>query len=162
MSHSVYIAYGTNLGDREENIRLAIERIDERVGRVQQKSSIVESEPLVIPDNPDFTQPAFLNGVLSVSTDLTPVEVLDTLLNIEKELGRIRNEDTVHWGPRTIDLDIIAYDDSIINTDRLTVPHPEMQNRSFVVCPLAEIAPDWHHPVTSKSIRQLVDELKTA
>ena len=143
----VAIAFGSNLGDRHHFITRAIELIEERVGHVECVSTIIETEPLLHPEHPTLNQQNFLNGALVAKTALAPLEVLNRLLAIEQELGRVR---TVHWGPRQIDLDIIACDDLIIDEPRLKVPHPEMQKRDFVLKPLSEVWPEWKHPVLGK------------
>jgi 2-amino-4-hydroxy-6-hydroxymethyldihydropteridine diphosphokinase len=148
----VYMLLGSNLGDREQMMRQAIEKIETEIGVVSAKSVRYETEPW---GNTD--QPAFINMAIAVQTALGPVEVLETALNIEKELGRTR---IVRWGSRTIDIDLIFYADEIIEIEgKLSIPHPEMQKRRFVLEPLAEIAPDFMHPVFKKSVKELLHSL---
>ncbi len=150
--HKVVIAIGTNLGNRKENIENAIKRIRENKIKVEKVSSIYETAPY------GYTkQPAFLNCALLGETVLSPRELLETLLAIEKEMGRVRK---IHWGPRIIDLDIIFYDDLVINEPDLKIPHPDMQNREFVLKPISEIAPCFVHPVFCKTVKTLYAELK--
>ena len=144
----VYLLLGSNLGDRECVIKQAIDLIQKKIGTVHSKSSVYETEPWGKTD-----QPGFLNLALEVVTSLSALEVLEEALAIEKQLGRVRLE---RWGSRIIDIDIIFFNQEIIHIkERLTVPHPEMQNRKFVLEPLCEIAPDFRHPVLNQTIRQL-------
>jgi len=144
----VYLLLGSNLGDREGVIKQAIDLIEKKIGTVHSKSSVYETEPWGKTD-----QPGFLNLALEVVTSLSALEVLEEALAIEKQLGRVRLE---RWGSRIIDIDIIFFNQEIIHIkERLTVPHPEMQNRKFVLEPLCEIAPDFRHPVLNQTIRQL-------
>ena len=148
----VYMLLGSNLGDRELMMRQAIEKIQTEIGLVSAKSARYETEPW---GNTD--QPAFINMAIAVQTILEPSEVLERALNIEKDLGRTR---LVRWGSRTIDIDLIFYADEIIEIQgKLSIPHPEMQNRRFVLEPLAEIAPDYTHPVLKKSVKDLLHSL---
>lgn len=148
----VYMLLGSNLGDRELIMRQAIEKIQTEIGLVSAKSARYETEPW---GNTD--QPAFINMAIAVQTILEPSEVLERALNIEKDLGRTR---LVRWGSRTIDIDLIFYADEIIEIQgKLSIPHPEMQNRRFVLEPLAEIAPDYTHPVLKKSVKDLLHSL---
>nr|WP_262370095.1 2-amino-4-hydroxy-6-hydroxymethyldihydropteridine diphosphokinase [Dictyoglomus thermophilum] len=115
--------------------------------RIIKKSSIIETEPYGFKE-----QGKFLNGVILIETDLDPFDLLNLLLNIEKEMGRERK---IRWGPRNIDLDIIFYDDLVINTDNLKIPHPDAHNRTFVMGPLSEIDPDFVHPVLNKKVKDI-------
>lgn len=148
----VIIAFGANIGDREKTIGLALSALEGRVGQILLRSSLYETEPLLDSECPVLEQDKFINGVVLVETSLQPEELLKTLQGIENELGRER---TLHWGPRTIDLDIIAIGDLVINSPELVVPHPEMAKRGFVLEPLAEILPEWAHPVSGVSVREL-------
>lgn len=155
----VYIAYGSNLGESIATFEKAFVAIEQDIGPITSRSTTIASPPLPIPDRPDMTQPEFLNGVIEVESGLAPQAILSTLLSIEESLGRVRKEDTIRWGPRTIDLDIIAIDQLTLRTKTLTIPHPEMEKRDFVLIPLAEIAPTWIHPVLHKNCEELLKEL---
>lgn len=146
------IALGSNLGDREMNLKTALVKMKERGMYIEKLSSFVETEPYGYTD-----QPKFLNAVCLVETDLPPRALLNTLLAIEREMGRVR---TVKWGPRVIDLDIVFYEDLIVNEEGLIIPHPDAHNRLFVLEPLSEIAPDLVHPVLKKTVQELLIELK--
>jgi len=149
--HKAFIAIGSNLGDRMKNIEIALKKMEDYGLRIIKKSSIIETEPYGFKE-----QGKFLNGVILIETDLDPFELLNLLLNIEKEMGRERK---IRWGPRNIDLDIIFYDDLIINTDNLKIPHPDAHNRTFVMGPLSEIDPDFVHPVLNKKVKDIYLEL---
>jgi 2-amino-4-hydroxy-6-hydroxymethyldihydropteridine diphosphokinase len=125
-----YVGLGSNLGDREATIRKASDLISAR-----RLSRLIETEPWG-----NEEQPRFLNAVAEVATELEPRELLELLLDVEARLGRER--DGTHWGPRTIDLDLLLYDDRVIDEPGLTVPHPFLHERLFVLDPLAELAPD--------------------
>ena len=149
----VFIAIGSNLGDREENIIDAINLLIANGVDVKNISSIIETKPYG-----NVKQPDFLNCVVDAYTALPPRMLLETLKAIEKQLGRTR---TIHWGPRTIDLDIIFYDELVIDTPDLKIPHPDMQNRLFVLEPLNQLAPNFVHPVLNKTVRELLVELRS-
>jgi 2-amino-4-hydroxy-6-hydroxymethyldihydropteridine diphosphokinase len=117
-------------------------------------SKFIDTEPLAA-DAHSAPQPRYLNGVLRCETKLQPEAILSNLLTIEKELGRVRGVTDVKWGPRTIDLDLIAVDNVVLKSPTLTLPHPEMHKRRFVLEPLLEIAPEWIHPLLGKSVREL-------
>ncbi|NFI39934.1 2-amino-4-hydroxy-6-hydroxymethyldihydropteridine diphosphokinase [Clostridium botulinum] len=150
--HTAYVAFGSNMGEKENYIKRALENIEERGMKIIKVSSIYETEPYGVLD-----QDSFLNGVVKIETNLTPEDLIGELLNIEKQLDRVRER---RWGPRTIDLDIIFYDDLIINEKDLVIPHKDMENREFVLKPLCDIDENFIHPVLKKSVRQLYDELK--
>ena len=145
--HTAYVALGSNLGDKEANLRKALELLQERGVEVVKTSSFICTEPYGVTD-----QPQFLNGVCEVRTSLVPLALLHTLLEIEQEMGRVRLR---HWGERNIDLDLLLYEDVVMDTPELKLPHPDMQNRDFVLLPLAEIAPELVHPILQKSIEEL-------
>lgn len=146
--HTVYLALGTNLGDRPSNLRAAIAALAPDIQSLQE-SPVYETEPWGYAD-----QPSFLNMALRAATDLSPRDLLGRLKGIESTLGRVpvfRN------GPRLIDLDILFYDDLILDTPGLVIPHPRLHERAFVLVPLADIAPGLIHPVTGLSVAQLVE-----
>ena len=151
--HEVYIALGSNIGDSRALIEEAVKKLDSyRDIKVEKVSELIETEPYGVTD-----QPKFLNGALKATTLKTPYELLDTLHEIEKEAGRERK---LHWGPRTLDLDILFYDDLITEDEDLVIPHADMTNRDFVLKPLAEIAPYKVHPLYRKRIKDLLAELE--
>jgi len=151
--HVAYIALGSNMGDREGYIRKGIAALDALdTCRVCEVSKLIETEPYG-----GVRQDKFLNGALRLDTVLSPHQLLDELHTIEADAGRRRD---VHWGPRTLDLDILFYDDDVISTPGLSVPHPDMQNRLFVLGPMNEIAPWLRHPLFKMTIRQLFGQLE--
>lgn len=149
--HTAYIAVGSNMGDKHKNIRDAIDMLNASSDcRVTKVSSMYETKPVGYLDQEDF-----LNGALEVKTLLTPHELMDKLLETEKALGRER---VIHWGPRTIDLDIIFYDDLISYDDKVILPHPRMEERIFVLKPMCDVAPYFIHPVFKKRVIDLYEE----
>ena len=144
----VFLQLGSNLGNRESLLQDAISAIEERVGKIIEKSKVYESAPWR-----DEGQENYLNQILKVKTEISADDVLSTILDVEKELGRIRLE---KWGERLIDIDIIFYNDSIIETAELCVPHKHMHERMFVLTPLHNIAPDMVHPKYNKTVDELL------
>ena len=146
--HGVFLALGSNLGDRLANLRAAVDGLEPEVSVLRQ-SKIYETPPWGFED-----QRTFLNMVLQAETNLAPGKLLRFLKEIEVRLGR---EQSFRWGPRLIDIDILFYDDLVLDTSSMVIPHPRIPERAFVLVPLADIAPDLIHPVEKKSIRELLD-----
>lgn len=149
-----YISLGSNLGERETQLRSALKLIGERAGAVQKVSSFHDTSPVG-----PIRQPRFLNAVAEVETQLPPEELMRALLGIELALGRDR-KNSVPKGPRTIDLDLLLYDQVILDTPQLALPHPAMYERAFVLAPLVEIAPDAFHPALKMTAAELLEGLK--
>lgn len=152
MKKTVYLSLGSNLGDRGANLDAAIARLGE-LGKVLAVSSYYETEPLEL-----ARQPWFLNCAVALKTELMPKQLLARLLEIERGLGRKRKQ-TQAKGPRTLDIDIVLFGASVVETPGLTIPHPAMHERRFVLEPLAEIAPDARHPVFKRTVREMRDAL---
>jgi len=148
MNHHIFLSLGSNLGDREQNLTQAYHLIRDRIGEIVHKSSVYETAAWG-----NMDQPPFLNLVLETVSSLQPQIVLQTIHGIEETMGRKR---IGKWGIRTIDIDILLFDNQIIDIHGLQVPHPEMTNRNFVLIPLAEIAPDTIHPRLNKPIKDLL------
>ena len=150
--HKVYLGIGSNLGDKKEFMDQAVEKIKlDQAFRKLGTSDWIVTEPYGGVEQDDF-----LNGAIEAETFLSPDALLHKLHAIEQEAGRERK---IHWGPRTLDLDILLYDHEIIDTEKLTIPHIDMQNRQFVLEPLSQLAPAYMHPVLHKTISQLLAEL---
>ncbi len=150
----VHLGLGSNLGNRQAFLNQACSKLSAVTLQNFRSSEIYESEPLL-----KMKQPNYFNQVVCGWTELTPVELLEKCQQIETQLGRIRKE---HWGSRKIDLDILSYGKDIVDTERIKIPHPEMEKRSFVLLPLLELSPDWVHPKSGKSIQILWENwLKT-
>jgi 2-amino-4-hydroxy-6-hydroxymethyldihydropteridine diphosphokinase len=150
MPQLAYLSLGSNVGDRVAHLRDAIARL-ESIGRVVSVSSFYETEPVEVTD-----QPWFLNCAVGLETALTAEQLMARLLQIEQKMGRRRIQKK---GPRTIDIDILLFDDLILDSPDVTIPHPAMQKRRFVLEPLAEIAAEARHPGIKKTIRELLEEL---
>lgn len=150
--HQAYLAVGSNMGNRETYIENGLKNLESKGDiRIKKVSELIVTKPYGGVEQEDF-----LNGVLEIETLLTPLALLDRIHETEALADRKRQ---MHWGPRTLDLDILFFEDEIISCDRLTVPHADMQNRFFVLKPLSEIAPYKLHPVLHKSVKQLLEEL---
>ncbi len=150
--HDAFLGIGSNVGDKEQNIAKAISLVS-RMERtvIEKSSSLYKTEPVGYSD-----QDWFVNAVIRIKTPMNPNELLTALLAIEQELGRQRGR---KWGPRIIDLDILFYDGLILEEDGLTLPHPHLHDRAFVLKPICEIAPDFMHPVLQRSLSAIYDEL---
>jgi 2-amino-4-hydroxy-6-hydroxymethyldihydropteridine diphosphokinase len=150
--NKVFLLIGGNMGDRLQNLHQAIALISAACGPVIQQSAVYETAAWGKTD-----QAAFLNQALLLTTLLTPQELITTILSVEEQMGRRRMERN---GPRVIDIDIIFYNDLVMHEPHLTIPHPQLQNRRFVLAPLHEIAPEFVHPVFHKTIDELLKECK--
>ncbi|MFN8299586.1 MAG: 2-amino-4-hydroxy-6-hydroxymethyldihydropteridine diphosphokinase [Chitinophagales bacterium] len=148
--HKVYLLTGSNEGNRQGNLARAMELIAQQCGAITAQSAIYETEAWGMKE-----QAGFLNQALCLHTQLAPVELLKQLKSIEKQVGRV---ETVKWGPRVIDIDILLFDNEVVNLPELIIPHPYMQERRFTLTPLADIAAYALHPVFNKSIAQLLSD----
>ena len=149
---AIYIALGSNLGDKEKNLKEALQRLEQKGVEILRVSDFIQTEPYGVTN-----QPAFLNAVAEIRTDRSPLELLHALLQVEQDMGRKRLR---HWGERNIDLDLLLYNEEIIDLPELKAPHPDMQNRDFVLGPLAQIAPEAMHPVLQKTAEELWNKLQ--
>jgi 2-amino-4-hydroxy-6-hydroxymethyldihydropteridine diphosphokinase len=148
--NTAFLSLGSNLGDRLAHFLIAENHITKEIGSIIKSSSVYETEPWGYTD-----QPAFLNNVIEVKTNLNPTELLKAILAIEITMGRIRTD---KWHERIIDIDILFYEDLIVKENALEIPHPFIQKRKFVLMPLSDIANTFIHPVLKKSIKTLVAE----
>ena len=153
MLHDVYLALGSNIGDRKKYIEKAIEKLTS-FSTIHKRSKVRETDPIGYED-----QNRFLNCVVVVKTEITSELFLQKIQEIENDLGRKRS---IHWGPRTIDIDIIFYDDLVVESETLIIPHPRMHERLFVLEPLLEINPDFVHPIFKKTIKELFLQLNSS
>jgi 2-amino-4-hydroxy-6-hydroxymethyldihydropteridine diphosphokinase len=151
MNH-IYLSLGTNMGDRSANLQQALQALSRHI-TITAVSKVYETEPWGVTD-----QPAFLNMCIAGKTALAPYELLDFCKAVEVEVGR---QPTYKWGPRVIDIDILFYDDLIIKDDNLSIPHPFIDERTFVLAPLADIAPDYQHPKTHASVAQMLADVSS-
>jgi 2-amino-4-hydroxy-6-hydroxymethyldihydropteridine diphosphokinase len=151
MKHIAYIAIGSNIGNPRGNCIEAIHEISKHDSiKIISKSSFYQTSPIG-----PIQQEWFINSAIKINTSLTPIKLLTNLLNIESTMGRVRQE---KWGPRLIDLDLLFYDNQILNQEEITIPHPEISKRNFVLIPLCEIAENLHHPILKKTIKTLLNE----
>jgi len=147
--NTAILLIGGNLGDRTSNLEKAVQLITETAGEVVRTSALYQTAPWGAVDQPDY-----LNQGVEIRTAMDALTLLHTLLEIERKIGRIRQE---KWGSRVIDIDLIFFNDSIINLPELRLPHPRMQLRQFVLVPLLEIVPDYVHPVLHKTVKELAE-----
>lgn len=150
MKHEVYISLGSNLGNRKKYLQLAIDAVNQSIGTVERISSVYQTPAW------GFEGTSFYNACVLVTTTFSASQVLQKLLQIEKDLGRVRDTSLGGYQSRCIDLDIIFYDDLVIKTDVLHIPHPQMQHRKFVLVPLSDISPEKKHPILQKSVSELL------
>jgi 2-amino-4-hydroxy-6-hydroxymethyldihydropteridine diphosphokinase len=148
--HNVYLGLGTNLGDRRGNLSEALQRL-QSLGTIEKVSRCYETKPVGYEEQPDF-----LNLTCLVTTALSPSQLLHCLKDIEQQMGR---ETSFRNAPRPIDLDILLFDDLLINSTELTIPHPRMSERAFVLVPLADIAPEIVHPILHLTIREMLERI---
>lgn len=156
---NVYIGLGTNLGDKEQNLRDAVHRIEEQIGKVLSLSAFYVTAPWGF-----ASENSFLNAAACVETQLSPLEVLQETQTIERELGRTKKSVNGAYSDRLIDIDLLLYDDLLLSATsadgaELNLPHPLMAKRDFVMRPLAEIAPALQHPVLKRTMKEILDEL---
>lgn len=151
--HTAYLSLGSNMGDRNMYLEDAVATLEsDRCCQVMQVTDWIETEPYGIVE-----QDNFLNGCMELRTVYTPRRLLEVLHDIENAAGRERK---LHWGPRTLDLDILLYDDLVVDTRELMIPHVDMHNREFVLAPMVQIAPWRRHPLFHKTMKELYEELK--
>nr|WP_245533979.1 2-amino-4-hydroxy-6-hydroxymethyldihydropteridine diphosphokinase [Effusibacillus pohliae] len=149
--HEAFLGLGSNLGDRERYLADAICSLQQKGIRMLAQSPVYETKAVGYVDQPDF-----LNMVVRVQTELPPHELLRLMLAVERQCGRRRD---VKWGPRTLDLDLLFYDNLVLDGCDLAVPHPRLEERAFVLLPLCDLAPDWVHPVSGLTVREMAEQV---
>lgn len=147
---SIILGLGSNVGDRLQNLQSAVDKLS-KIGEIIKVSKVYETEPWGKTD-----QPAFLNACVKIECNLNPEDLLNKLKQIEKKIGRVERE---RWGPREIDIDILFYDDIVIESQRLTIPHPLLHERAFVLVPLNDIAPEFTHPKLNVVVSELLKKV---
>ena len=152
----VLIGLGANLGKRIETITHACQQINEYIGPTIAQSKLYETKALVWPGSIE-QQPNFINAAIAVSSNVSPEKILSYLLDIETKAGRIRAHDGSRWTARALDLDLLGVGSLILTTERLTLPHPGIAHRDFVLAPLIDVAPEWEHPLLRLSVQELYD-----
>ena len=157
----VALGIGANLGQRDKNIEQALELLERALGRLEAKSRLIETPAMVLAEDRAEEMPKFLNSVALFQTRLSPHEILEEARNVERLLGRKREEEARRWQPRLIDVDILAIDQLVLSESDLQVPHAEMEKRDFVLRPFAEVWPEWIHPILKKNVAELLTELCT-
>ncbi len=155
----LYLGLGSNLGDSKLLLSKAIKLISEKIGTIVRVSKVYVSAALNPENNPEMSQPDYFNMVLSCICFYEPEQVLKKIQSIEEELGLDR-KNKIYWGPRIIDIDILAFDNLILKSDTLIIPHPEFEKRDFVLYPLQEISPDFQHPANRRKISDMISRLK--
>jgi 2-amino-4-hydroxy-6-hydroxymethyldihydropteridine diphosphokinase len=148
--NTAFLHLGSNEGNRLDMIKSAISMIENKIGKVTAKSALYETEAWGLKDQPDF-----INQAIKVSTTSTAIETLELCKKIEADLGGIKKE---KWGQRSIDIDLLFWNDSVLKNEKLTLPHPQIENRNFVLIPLMEIAGEYVHPILNKTIEEIFDE----
>ncbi len=153
------VGMGANLGAREQTLDAAVVRLTERLGEFLAVSPQHRTRALVAPGEESDSVPDYLNAAAKFSTSLSPAEILQALLEVERELGRDRSQEEKRWQSRIIDLDLLAVEDLVVSTSDLSLPHPEMHKRDFVLQPFQEIWPDWLHPIRKRTVSEMLQDL---